>query len=151
MDGDLKGARDLRHCQVASHVAWMRLTVLWKQPVLQADAFHRVGPHMVAGRGTMARHWQPFGPLFITISVGKEIDEHALQRGSRRPCGQSADAARHPQRRRLAATPHEADVGLRAPDPVPGDRVDETPAQRLPLRWRQEGRLPEVRQPCTEL
>lgn len=80
---NLSGARDLRHCQVTSQTTRMRLTALLKPTVLQADDFHRVGKHPLAGRGTMAPRCQPLGNRFITLSFVEEVDHQALHLGRR--------------------------------------------------------------------
>jgi hypothetical protein len=43
VDGNLKGARDLRHRQETGEAAWMRLSALLKQPRLDANEPRRGG------------------------------------------------------------------------------------------------------------
>jgi hypothetical protein len=122
-DGNLKGSRDLRHRQATGEVTWRRLPALLKQPMLSAKDPHRSGSDGLARRRAGAEHRSRFGHRCIAMpldAAGAYPWLHLRSPGSR---GDALDLNRDQEGGRLAAAPHDADLGLGPCHARPGDLV----------------------------
>ncbi len=123
VDGNLKGTRDLRHRQDTGAGAWMRLTALLKQPMLSAKDPHRLGEDGLARRRAVAERRSRLGHRCIAMPLGEEGADQWLHLRSPGSRGDALDLNRDQSGGRLAAAPHDADLGLGPGHARPGDLV----------------------------